>query len=117
MPRSHPPPELPPSEYQPLWTLVLRLLWLAIGPATLILLIASMISNPHPGLATGDAIYTAVTVLTIVLRWIDFYLGEPRFPMDTRSTQSQVRNHSIIVAVAAAASWIAVRLWGGFFVR
>lgn len=116
MARSHPSPDSPSPEYQPLWTLVLRLSWLAVGPAALMLFIMNMAIYPHAGIAVRDAIYAAVALLVIALRWIDFRFGEPRFDTGQHSTVSQVRRHSLVVAGAAAASWIVVRAWGVLFV-
>ena len=114
MARPQPVPESS-SLNQPLWTLVLRVSWLAAGPAALILFAMNMIMEPHSGLAIRDALYAVIAILVIALRWIDFYFGEARFPMETRSTVSQVRRHSIVVAVAAIAAWGALRAWGAYF--
>lgn len=117
MARSHQEQEPSPPKSQPLWTLVLRLLWQVIGPAVLGLFLIDVMMHSQAEVTARDGIYATVAGLTIALRWIDFCFGEPRFPREEPSTVPQVRNFSLIVAASATFLWIVAQAIGKFVSR
>lgn len=97
---------------KPLRFLFVRLFWVALGPAFLLAILASMIQNATGWLSVRDAVYFTVLVSMIGLRRYDFSYGDRTNLSGEVTTEAEVRRYSWVVGLGGVAAWAVANLLG-----
>ncbi len=92
--------------------LVARLMWVMLGPLTLLLIAMGIVSGGH-GWTTGLDIFFAIVVLLMIAgRWIEQQSGEgTTFQGDAEST-GHCKRYTVGLLAAAGAVWVTANVLG-----
>lgn len=101
-----------PSQAKPIRFLFARVFWVALAPALLLAILASMIQNATGWLSVRDAIFFTVLASMIGLRRYDFLHGDRTNLSGEVSTEAEVRRYSWVVGLGGVAAWAVANLLG-----
>jgi hypothetical protein len=87
-----------------------RLLWMMVGPITLILLALSIVERRGGWLALPSLAYFPVLGGTILGRWLEFRAGHPMTATGEPATTGHLRRYQLTAATLGLAGWIVANL-------
>jgi hypothetical protein len=107
-------PDRPTSH--PALSLLARIFWTFFGNAALVLMLAWLASRSRGRLSAGDAVYAALALSLVAVRFLDVrFLNGETADGDRRATLADWRRHALLLTVAAGGGWLAMRALTGWF--
>ncbi|MCE5279421.1 MAG: hypothetical protein ABFD92_02225 [Planctomycetaceae bacterium] len=84
---------------------LLRLGWMLLGPAALVICIMKIIRNPVVELSFADAVFWGVVIIMAVLKRVDITKMHGRLADDRPATLEHWRRYLLILGALAVAVW------------
>jgi hypothetical protein len=89
-----------------------RLLWMMVGPVTLLLLALSVAERRGGWLTLPSLAYLAVLGGTMLGRWLEFRGGHPLTATGEPATAEHLRRYLLAAATLGLAVWVVANLAG-----
>jgi hypothetical protein len=96
----------------PLPALCARLLWMMVGPITLMLLAFQLTQQRQGWLSATTAAYFLVLGGTVFGRWMEFRSGLPMTVTGEPATTGHLHRYSLAAGAIGAVIWLAANLVG-----
>jgi hypothetical protein len=104
--------QMEPRQAKPIRFLFVRVFWVALGPAFLLAVLASIVQSGTGWVTMRAAVYFAVLALMIGLRRYDFLHGDRTNLSGEETTEAEVRRYSWMWGLGGAAAWGVANLLG-----
>lgn len=93
---------------------LLRLFWLLLGNAALVLVVLQLLLHPGGWFSGLDAVYWSVVVLIVAARYADICYYKGTTAEGKPSTLEDWRRYTFIIVLSASAAWLTVHFLGAF---
>jgi hypothetical protein len=95
-----------------MYLIFVRVFWMVLGPAILIISAASIFSSSSGWMTFVDAVFVVTVVGMIAARLIDFQSGDSRDAFGEPVSAPDIRRYCIVLAAAGCGVWVLANVVG-----